>query len=99
MVRSCFFNCRVGAQSGWKESERSNFDTQFNISLRTKNSCYCACLFAPDVVQMTSELRLLGSATCIPHPEKVETGGEDAHFVSAAGKHSRHGWRKSERPS
>lgn len=26
-------------------------------------------------------LRLLSGACCLPHPKKVETGGEDAHFI------------------
>lgn len=28
-----------------------------------------------------SSLRLLSGACCLPHPEKVKTGGEDAYFI------------------
>eukprot|EP01023_Acetabularia_acetabulum_P048870 TRINITY_DN5185_c0_g2_i1.p1 TRINITY_DN5185_c0_g2~~TRINITY_DN5185_c0_g2_i1.p1 ORF type:complete len:428 (+),score=95.58 TRINITY_DN5185_c0_g2_i1:90-1286(+) len=35
--------------------------------------------------ELTSTLALKAAATCIPHPEKVDTGGEDAHFISTQG--------------
>jgi hypothetical protein len=40
----------------------------------------CLRFFCSEGVQH-GNLRLLSGACCLPHPKKVETGGEDAHFI------------------
>ncbi len=36
-------------------------------------------------MQAPATLRLLAGGASLPHPDKVEAGGEDAHFVSLDG--------------